>query len=114
MNGDLTQWTGSFLSEKTVDMIIEGNAVESHPVGSPVSPIIFAIYTTGLIKWVEEYVSAEELSLVDDLGWEATGSDVYQVVTTLGRCAAESIEWASRRGQQFDTAKTEPALFMRR
>ena len=43
-----------------------------------------------------------------------TGSDVNHVVTILERCAAKSIEWASRRGLQFDTAKTEAALFMRR
>jgi len=59
MDGDLIQWTESFLSEKKVEMIIEGNAMERHPVeagvpqGSPVSPILFAIYTSGLIKWVE-------------------------------------------------------------
>jgi len=44
----------------------------------------------------------------------ATGSDVNQVVTILERCAAMSIQWASRRGLQFDTAKTEAALFTRR
>jgi len=64
-------------------MIIEGNAMERHqvdamvPQGSPVSPIVFAIYTSGLIKSVEEYVSAvEELSFVEDIGWVATGNDV--------------------------------------
>jgi len=55
MDGDLIQWTESFLSERTVEMIIKGNAMESHPVeagvpqGSHVSPILFAIYTSGLI-----------------------------------------------------------------
>jgi len=50
MDGDLRQWTESFLSERTVEMIIECNAMESHPVearvpqGSPVSPILFVIY----------------------------------------------------------------------
>jgi len=121
MDGDLIRWTESFLSERTLEMIIEGNAMERHPVeagvpqGSPVSPILFAIYTSGLIKWVEEYVSeAERLSFVDDLGWVATGSDVNHVVSILERCAARSIEWASRLGLQFDTAKTEAALFTRR
>jgi len=120
MDGDLIRWTESVLSERTVEMVIEGNAMERHPVeagvpqGSPVSPILFAIYTSGLIKWVEDYVSAEGLSFVDDLGWVATGSDVNQVVTILERCAAKSIEWASRRGLQFDTAKMEAALFSRR
>jgi len=102
-------------------MIIEGNAMDRHPVeagvpqGSPVSPILFAIYTSSLIKWVEEYVpEADGLSFVDDLGWVAIGSEVSQVVTVPERCAAKSIEWASRQGLQFDTAKTEEALFTRR
>jgi hypothetical protein len=118
MDGDRIRWTERFLSERTVEMVIEGNAMERHPVeaevpqGSPVSPILFAIYTPGLIKWVEQYVSeAKELSFVDDLGWVATGSDVNHVVSILERCTAKSIEWASRRGLQFDTAKTETALF---
>jgi len=75
MDGDLVRWTESFLSVRTVEMMIEGNAMGRHPVeagvpqGSPVSPILFAIYTSGLFKWVEEYVSeAEGLSFVDDLG----------------------------------------------
>jgi len=102
-------------------MVIELSAMERHPVeagvpqGSPVSPILFAIYTSGLIKWVEEYVSeVEVLSYVDDLIWVATGSDVNHVVSILERCAAKSIEWASRRWLQFDTAKTEAAQFTRR
>jgi len=83
-------------------MVIEGNVLQSHPVeagvlqGSPVSPILFAIHTAGLVKWVEERVQAKGLSFVDDLGWVATGKDVNQVVEKLETCAAESIEWASR------------------
>jgi len=78
IDGDLIQWTESFLLEGTVEMVIEGNAMERHPVeagvpqGSPLSPILFAIDTSGLIKWVEEYASAEGLSFVDDLGWVVT------------------------------------------
>jgi hypothetical protein len=118
MDGDLIRWTEIFLSERTVEMIIEGNAIERHPVEagvlqcSPVSPILFAIHTSGLIKWIEEYVSAKGLSFVDDLGWVTNGSDVIQVVTILERFAAKSIEWANRQGIQFDTAKMEAALFM--
>ncbi|KAF8533028.1 hypothetical protein BDD12DRAFT_900657 [Trichophaea hybrida] len=40
--------------------------------------------------------------------------DSNQVVKKFEACAAESIEWASRRELQFDTAKTEAALFTRR
>jgi hypothetical protein len=113
MDGDLIRWTERFLSERTVQMIIDSNAIETHPVeagvqqGSPVSPILFAIYTSGLIKWVEEYVlEAKGLFFEDDFGWVATGSDVNHVVSILERCAAKSIEWESRRGLQLDTVKT--------
>jgi len=121
MHGDLVRWTGSFPSKSNVEMIIEGNAIQRHqveagvPQGSPVSPISFAIYTSGMIKWVEEYVSqAEGLSIEDYYGWVATGSDVNHVVTILERCTAKGIEWVSRRGLQFDTVKNEAALFTRR
>jgi len=118
MDGDLIRWTESYLLERTVQMIIEGNTIGRHPVQAgvpqrlPVSQILFAIYTSGLIKWVIEYVSeAEGQSCVDDVGWVATGSDLNPVFTILERCAAQSIEWASRRGIQFDTTKTQAALF---
>jgi len=120
IDGDLIRWTESFLSERTVEMVIKGNVLQSHPVeagvpqGSPVSPILFAIHAAGLIKWVEERVQAEGLSSVDDLGWVATGKDVNQAVKKLEACAAESIEWASRRDLQLNTAKTEAALFTHR
>jgi len=31
MDGDFIQWTESCLSERTVEMIIEGNTIERHP-----------------------------------------------------------------------------------
>jgi len=76
-----------------------------------VSLILFPIYTSGLIKWDEEYVPAEGLPFVNDLGWVEMGRNVNQVVRTVERCAAKSIECASRRGLQFETAKTEAAVF---
>ena len=59
MHRDLIQWTQNFLSERTENMVIEGNAMERHPVeagvpqGSPMTPLLFVIYTSGLINWVE-------------------------------------------------------------
>jgi hypothetical protein len=60
MDRDLTRWTESCLSERTVEITIDGNPLERNPAeamvlqGSPVSAILFAIYTSGLMKWVEE------------------------------------------------------------
>ena len=120
IDGDLIRWTESSLSESTVEMAIVGNDLQSHtvkagvPQGSPVSPILCAIHTAGLIKWMKERVQAEGLSFVDDLGWVATGKDVNQVVKRLEACTADSIEGANRQDLLFDTAKTEAALFTRR
>jgi len=104
--------------ERTVEMIIEGNNIQRHPVeaavpqGSPVSTILNAIYTSGLIQWVEEYISvAEVLSFVYNLGWVVIRCNVNPVGTILERCAAQSIEWASIQGLQLGTSETEAALF---
>jgi len=118
---DLIRWTASFLSDRTVEMVIEANVMERRPVesgipqGSPLSPILFPIYTSGLIKWVEERVSRiDGLSFMDDVGWMATGSDVIQVVRKMEFCARESLDWAERREREFDTANTKAAHFTRR
>jgi len=90
MDVDLIRWTEGFPLESTVRMILESNAMERHPVeagilqGSPMAPILFTINTSGLIKWVREYVSAEGLSFIDDPSWAATGRDVNHVSTILG------------------------------
>ena len=75
MDGDLVRWTASFLSERTAEMVIEGNVMERHPVeegipqGSPVSPILFAIYTSGLRLSGEERVAGiDGLSFVNYIG----------------------------------------------
>jgi hypothetical protein len=44
MDGDLIRWTESFLSERTVEMIIEGNAMERHPVRREKVILLCVIY----------------------------------------------------------------------
>jgi hypothetical protein len=52
MDGDLIGWTNSFLTERKMVMVIEGNSMERHPLdagvpqGSPVLLILFAFYTS--------------------------------------------------------------------
>jgi len=103
MDGDRMQWTASLLTDRTVTMVLEGNVMERHPVeagipqGSPVSVILFAIYTSGLIKRVEERVTrGEGLSFVDDIGLVATGNDLNQVIRRHEACARVSINLAER------------------
>lgn len=62
IDGDLIKWIESFLSDKAVEIAIDGNVSQSCaleagvPLGCTVSPILFAINTAGLIMWDEESI----------------------------------------------------------
>jgi hypothetical protein len=118
IDGDLIRWTESFISDRTMEIVCDGNVLQSHPVEagmpkrSPMSPVLFPKHSTGPILSVEDRVQAVKgLCISNDLGWIATGKDENQMVKKLEGCAAESIEWASRRDIEFHTAKTDTALF---
>ena len=118
MDGDLIRWTASFVTEQRVEIVIEPNVMERHPVdadipqGSLVSAILFTIYLSGLIKLFEERVSGSKgMSFVDDFGLMVTGNDLDQVRQKLRNGVRVSINWADRRELLFGTAETEVALF---
>jgi hypothetical protein len=87
IDGELIRWKERVLSNRIVEILIEGNTMTRHPVeagapqGSPVPRILFVIYASGLIKSVDQYVSATELLFVDDLSRVGTENIVNQVVT---------------------------------
>jgi len=120
-DAELIGWTARLLTDRKVDIVIESNVIERHPVeavipqGSPVSPIRFEIYTSVVMEWVELNVGgAEGLCIVDNVGWVVTRNKVNQVGRKLKACAKVSIDCAERRELEFDTAKTELPLFPRR
>jgi hypothetical protein len=74
MDGVLVQWMASILTDRRIEMVIEGNVVQRHPVdagipqGTPVSMIVFTIQGSGLIQLVEAMgTGAESLSFVVDV-----------------------------------------------
>jgi len=79
-----------FLSDQTVDLAIEDNHVQRHPVedclpqGSLVSLILFGIHTSGLTEWVDEWVSGVEgQPFLYNFGWVVTATDIYQSIRKL-------------------------------
>lgn len=50
MDGDLVRWTGSFMSDRNVSLVVDNHSCEAVevetgvPQGSSVSPILFAVY----------------------------------------------------------------------
>ena len=86
-DGDLVTWTGSFLTDRRVQLVIDGHDNKEReietgiPQGSPVSPIFFLIYISGVFNKVSETSPlVTSLSFVDDLGFIASGSSVKEIV----------------------------------
>ena len=63
------------------------------PQGSPVSPILFLIYISGIFnKILETSPLVTSLFFIDDLSFIASGSSVKEVVKTYEKVAQEIIE----------------------
>jgi len=77
VESDLVRWTESFVSSRKVRLVLNGQEGGDHevdtgiPQGSPVSPILFTVYLSGLFGYVEERVPV--LSFVDDVVWTTEG-----------------------------------------
>ena len=115
---DLIRWTGSFMSDRQVKLILDGKAGDARPVdtgipqGSPAAPILFVTYLSGIFDEVEAAVpGVHGLSFVDDISWWAEGKDDKEVAAKLSEAATAAAGWAARNGVAFDQGKTEAAIF---
>lgn len=100
IDGDLITWTGSFLTNRKVQLVIDGQDnyerdIETGiPQGSLVSPILSLIYISGVFNKVSETSPlVTSLSFAEDLGFIASGSSVKEIVKALEKVAKEVIEW---------------------
>ena len=81
------------------------------PQGSPVSPILFTVYLSGLFGYMEDRVPGiKALSFVDDVAWTTEGTTGNGISESLEQTAAAAQEWATANAVSFDTAKTEAIL----
>ena len=118
IDGDLVAWTRSFLTDRKIQIIIDGHENKEReietgiPQGSPASPILFLIYISGVFDSVSEScLLVTSLSFVDELGFIASGSLVKDIVLTLEKVAKTVLQWSSANAVTYDTAKTEAILF---
>ena len=113
-------WTGFFLTGQKIQLVIDEydnnkrEIVTGIPSGSPVSPILFLIYISGVSNKVSE-TSPLIISLffVHDLGFIALGSLVKKVVKTLEKAAKAVLKWERLNAVIYDTSKTEAVLFFK-
>ena len=118
---DIVGWAGSFMQDKRVSMVIDGQEEEDLevttglPQGSSVSPILFIIYVSGIHQAGEGggLARVRSLSFADDVTWIAHGSSVREVRVKLEGAARRAIAWGYDNGVTFEPAKTEAILFSR-
>ena len=116
----LVRWVRDFMSDRVVRMVIGGeeqqpiDATSGLPQGSPVSPLLFALYMSGLHRFMDQHAQGvTTLSFVDDVTLMVSATSVREVSTQLERGARLAIRWGERNAATFETAKTEAILLSR-
>jgi len=121
LEADLIRWTMSFMSDRWVKLVLDGETGDENPVdtgvpqGSPAAPILFVTYLSGILDEVERTAAGVSgLSFADDIGWWVGGNNAEEVAGKLLLAAAAAIEWAGKNGVEFDRGKTEAVIFWRK
>ena len=100
IDGNFVTWTGSFLTDQKVQLVIDGHDNKKIKIktgilqGFPASPILFLIYISGIFnKIAETSLWVTSLLFVDDLAFIASGSSVKEIIGSFEKVAKEVIEW---------------------
>lgn len=111
-------WIQSFLTDRKVKLVIDGHAnseksVETEiPQGSPVSPILFLTYISGVFDAVAA-MSPNALSLLfmDDLGFLVDAKSIHEIATNLEKIGEVILRWGITNAVIYDIAKTKAVFF---
>jgi Reverse transcriptase (RNA-dependent DNA polymerase) len=78
--GDLIQWTNLFLTDRQIQLVINGHTCPAANLetevsqGSPVSLILFIIYLSGIFEVIKAKVLIKALSFMDDISLLISGN----------------------------------------
>ena len=116
----LCDWVRSFLTDRRISLSFNGEplpeVILNHgtPQGSPLSPILSAIYILPLLHLTEAWRFRSLSSYVDDGAIVATGTTHYSVTQKCTDGFFIVADWLLRNGLRLDPDKTEFIAFQPR
>lgn len=138
---NIVKWVGSFMSQRTVGMEIDGELgtlIEYRsglPQGSPTSPVLFNVLMSDMARFVEKKISQKNirhstpppswvpgsrectndqilhLSYLDDVAWVVGAKSSRELSNKMTECANWTMEWGRSAGVIFEEDKTEVLVF---
>jgi hypothetical protein len=112
-------WVHSFMTERTLRLTFNGDQSDPFrqdvgvPQGSPLSPILSALYTSPILREALSW-SSEDLALYVDDGCIYTSAPTFSAVAQqLAAAASLLLSWLRRLGLTVDADKTELMFFHR-
>ena len=111
-------WIHSFLTDRHIFLSFNGFTADSvsidfgTPQGSPLSPILTAIYTSPLLKYINRTWLWRSLNLyVDDGSIFATGPMYRTAIKAVAAGLEDILGWLKCNGLRTDPDKTEFMIF---
>jgi hypothetical protein len=112
----LVRWIQSFATNRSIKIRLDGETGLATdiwcglPQGSPISPILFMLYTAPLF-WLGTL--AGRFGYADDVGLLAVSTDLQTNCEKLQRDLQEILDWGLAEGITFDPKKSELIHFTR-
>jgi hypothetical protein len=113
------RWVRSFLTNRTATLAFDDALAQPArihagvPQGSPLSPILFLLYTSTLYDELRYAPGTTTVGFADDTNILAFGRTTQQCVRALERAWGVCEAWAARNGMQFEPSKCELIHFSR-
>ncbi|PWI64383.1 hypothetical protein PCL_10521 [Purpureocillium lilacinum] len=115
----LARWAGSFMSDRSACVRYQDITTPSSPLqcglpqGSPVSPILFLLYTEPICRLGNPNNPKGRFGYADDTGILCVGNSLETTADMASRYVSELVTWGAANGISFDPAKTEVMHFCR-
>ncbi|XP_044715319.1 reverse transcriptase (RNA-dependent DNA polymerase) domain-containing protein [Hirsutella rhossiliensis] len=113
---NLARWVGSFMQDRSARIRYQDIVTDSSPLqcglpqGSPVSPILFLLYTEPIYR---QGSSKGRFGYADDTAILCVGNSLDETSAEASHLVGELVSWGAANGISFDPEKTEVMHFSR-